>query len=109
MDSTPCLPCRLIGETSTLRLAALFEAGRTQLIERYGNRLKAHQLRAMNAILSCRTGALGQVLWQAALEAGAACAAGNDQSPSTRFQAGDVLPTLPAAHAHCADHCAAQT
>ena len=48
----------------TLRLAALFEAGRTALMSAYGNRLKAHQLRAMNAMLCCRTGALGHVLWR---------------------------------------------
>ena len=48
----------------TLRLAALFLAGRTQLMAAYGNRLQAHQLRAMNAMLSCRTGALGHVLWR---------------------------------------------
>ena len=48
----------------TLRLAALFEAGRTELMAAYGNRLKAHQLRAMNAMICCRTGALGHVLWR---------------------------------------------
>ena len=47
-----------------LRLAALFEAGRTGLTARYGKRMQTHQLRAMNAILACRTGALGHVLWR---------------------------------------------
>jgi len=48
----------------TLRLAALFSAGRVELMARYGNRMQTHQLRAMNAILACRTGALGHVLWR---------------------------------------------
>jgi Putative transposase/Transposase zinc-binding domain len=48
----------------TLHLAALFEAGQTALMAAYGNRLKAHHLRAMNAMLCCRTGALGHVLWR---------------------------------------------
>ena len=42
-----------------LRLAALFSTGRAALIARYGKRLQPHQLRAMNAILACRTGLLG--------------------------------------------------
>ena len=47
-----------------LRLAALFSAGRAALIARYGKRMQTHQLRAMNAILACRTGLLGHVGWR---------------------------------------------
>jgi hypothetical protein len=47
-----------------LRLAALFSAGRTELTARYGKHIQAHHVRAMNAMLACRTGALGYVLWR---------------------------------------------
>ena len=47
-----------------LHLAALFSAGRAELIARYGKRLQAHHMRAMNAMRACRTGALGHVLWR---------------------------------------------
>jgi len=46
---------------------------------------------------------------QAAPQARTTGAAGDDQSPSTRLQAGDVLPTLPAANAKRVDDFAAQT
>lgn len=48
----------------SLRLAELFDAGRTELIARYGSRLRAHHRRAMHAIMACRSGTLGQVDWQ---------------------------------------------
>jgi Putative transposase/Transposase zinc-binding domain len=48
----------------TLRLAALFEAGRAQLIARYRSRLQPQHMRAMNAILACRTGLLGHIGWR---------------------------------------------
>ena len=51
-------------EPPTLRLAALFDAGREALIAHYGHRLQAHQRRAMNAILACRSGALGCLDWR---------------------------------------------
>ncbi len=47
-----------------LRLADLFAAGRTELITHHGPRLQAHHCRAMNAILTCRSGALGHLGWQ---------------------------------------------
>jgi hypothetical protein len=47
-----------------LRLAALFEAGRAQLMAQYGARLQTHQQRAMTAITACRSGALGEIAWQ---------------------------------------------
>lgn len=46
-----------------LRLAGLFAAGQSELIARYGTRLKSYQRRAMHAILDCRTAALGTLDW----------------------------------------------
>lgn len=48
----------------SLRLAALFAAGQTELIACYGPRLQAHQQRAMRTILACRNGALGGLDWR---------------------------------------------
>jgi hypothetical protein len=46
-----------------LRLATLFEAGRAPLLARHGSRMAPHQRQAMDAILACRSGRLGQIGW----------------------------------------------
>ena len=78
-----------------LRLAALFEAGRIQLMSAYGNRLKAHHLRAMNAMLGCRTGALGHVLWRCPENCGEARITPRSCLQSARAQFDCVVVFIP--------------
>ena len=45
-----------------MRLADLVVAGMPALMKKYGNKITAHQRKALHAIIDCRTGALGSTL-----------------------------------------------
>lgn len=45
-----------------MRLADLVVAGMPALLKKYGNKITAHQRRALQAIINCRTGAFGSTL-----------------------------------------------
>lgn len=45
-----------------MKLAELVVAGKPALMKKYGHKLTTHQRQALNAIVDCRTGALGSTL-----------------------------------------------